>query len=87
MSLSSASESSPSESNAVEMSASSKAERPFDLVVLDLDGTILHLYHHAPVSDYVVSTIAAVQAAGIPVAIKPTVIKTTAEHKAVPPRH
>lgn len=44
-------------------------ERPFDLVVLDLDGTILQLYHHAPISDYVASTIAAVQAAGIPVTI------------------
>jgi Cof subfamily protein (haloacid dehalogenase superfamily) len=56
-------------SSASEMSASSRAERPFDLVVLDLDGTILQLYHHAPMSDYVIATIAAVQAAGIPVAI------------------
>lgn len=44
-------------------------ERPFDLVVLDLDGTILDLYRHAPISEAVISTIAAVQAAGIPVTI------------------
>src|SRR5687767_4239038 len=43
--------------------------RPFDLVVLDLDGTILDLYRHAPISEVVRSTIAAVQAAGIPVTI------------------
>lgn len=43
--------------------------RPFDLVVLDLDGTILDLYHHAPISQKVATTIAAVQAAGIPVTI------------------
>jgi Cof subfamily protein (haloacid dehalogenase superfamily) len=43
--------------------------RPFDLIVLDLDGTILDLYRHAPISDRVASTIAAVQAAGIPVTI------------------
>jgi Cof subfamily protein (haloacid dehalogenase superfamily) len=42
---------------------------PFDLVVLDLDGTILDLYRHAPISDAVASAIAAVQAAGIPVTI------------------
>ncbi len=45
------------------------AARPFDLVVLDLDGTILDLYRHAPISEAVASTIAAVQAAGIPVTI------------------
>lgn len=44
-------------------------ERPFDLVVLDLDGTILDLYRHAPISEAVIETIAAVQAAGIPVTI------------------
>src|SRR5687768_17122773 len=43
--------------------------RPFDLVVLDLDGTILDLYRHAPISEAVASAIAAVQAAGIPVTI------------------
>lgn len=42
---------------------------PFDLVVLDLDGTILDLYRHAPLSETVIATIAAVQAAGIPVTI------------------
>jgi Cof subfamily protein (haloacid dehalogenase superfamily) len=45
------------------------AARPFDLVVLDLDGTILDLYRHLPISDAVASAIAAVQAAGIPVTI------------------
>jgi Cof subfamily protein (haloacid dehalogenase superfamily) len=39
------------------------------LVVLDLDGTILDLYHHRPISQVVQSAIAAVQAAGIPVTI------------------
>lgn len=43
--------------------------RPFDLVVLDLDGTVQDLYHHAPVSTPVKRAIAAVQAAGIPVTI------------------
>ncbi len=43
--------------------------RPFDLVVLDLDGTILDLYHHKPISAAVQTAIAAVQAAGIPVTI------------------
>lgn len=43
--------------------------RPFDLVALDLDGTILDLYHHRPISRVVAETIAAVQAAGIPVTI------------------
>lgn len=42
---------------------------PFDLVVLDLDGTILDLYHHRPISAPVQAAIAAVQAAGIPVTI------------------
>lgn len=43
--------------------------RPFDLVALDLDGTILDLYHHRPISTAVASAIAAVQDAGIPVTI------------------
>jgi Cof subfamily protein (haloacid dehalogenase superfamily) len=43
--------------------------RPFDLVVLDLDGTIQDLYHHKPISDAVTRAIAAVQAAGIAVTI------------------
>lgn len=43
--------------------------RPFDLVALDLDGTILDLYHHRPISTAVAEAIAAVQAAGIPVTI------------------
>src|SRR4051812_14219743 len=42
---------------------------PFDLVILDLDGTILDLYRHAPISAAVMDAIAAVQAAGIPVTI------------------
>jgi Cof subfamily protein (haloacid dehalogenase superfamily) len=37
--------------------------------VLDLDGTILDLYRHTPVSPAVITAIAAVQAAGIPVTI------------------
>lgn len=45
------------------------ANHVFDLVVLDLDGTILDLYHHKPISGRVAQTIAAVQALGIPVAI------------------
>ena len=49
--------------------SSNTTGRPFDLVVLDLDGTILDLYRHAPISERVASTIAAVQAAGIPVTI------------------
>lgn len=43
--------------------------RPFDLVILDLDGTILDLYHAERVSPAVRSAVAAVQAAGIPVTI------------------
>jgi Cof subfamily protein (haloacid dehalogenase superfamily) len=39
------------------------------MVVLDLDGTILDLYRHAPISEAVASTIAAVQAAGVAVTI------------------
>ncbi len=44
-------------------------KRPFDLVILDLDGTILDLYHAGGISPRVRQTIAAVQAAGIPVTI------------------
>lgn len=43
--------------------------RPFDLVILDLDGTILDLYKSADFSPAVVSAVAAVQATGIPVTI------------------
>jgi Cof subfamily protein (haloacid dehalogenase superfamily) len=43
--------------------------RPFDLVILDLDGTILDPYKRATISDVVQETIAAVQAAGVPVTI------------------
>ena len=49
--------------------ANSNSMRPFDLVILDLDGTVQDLYHHAPISDVVEAAIAAVQAAGIPVTI------------------
>ncbi len=35
------------------------SERRFDLVVLDLDGTILDLYHHKPITPVVVDAIAA----------------------------
>lgn len=49
--------------------AADGSTRPFDLVILDLDGTVQDLYHHAPISDVVKSAIAAVQAAGIPVTI------------------
>ena len=44
-------------------------EKPFDLVALDLDGTILDLYHHKPISIAVREAIAAVQDAGIAVTI------------------
>lgn len=40
-----------------------------ELVILDLDGTILDLYRHAPVSKAVRAAIDAVQARGIPVTI------------------
>jgi Cof subfamily protein (haloacid dehalogenase superfamily) len=42
---------------------------PFDLVILDLDGTILDLYRAEQVSAAVRATVAAVQAAGVPVTI------------------
>ena len=43
--------------------------RPFDLVILDLDGTILNAYQRAPISPAVQAAIAEVQAAGIPLTI------------------
>ena len=43
--------------------------RSFDLVVLDLDGTILDPFRAAAIDAEVVATIAAVQAAGVPVTI------------------
>ena len=46
-----------------------KTTLPFDLVVLDLDGTILDLYHARTITPRVRQAIAAVQAAGIPVTI------------------
>lgn len=42
---------------------------PIDLVILDLDGTILDLYRPGPISAAVQGAIAAVQAAGVPVTI------------------
>jgi Cof subfamily protein (haloacid dehalogenase superfamily) len=42
---------------------------PFDLVILDLDGTILDLYHAEGISAAVRETIIAVQGVGIPVTI------------------
>ncbi len=45
------------------------ADKPFDLVALDLDGTILDLYDHKPFSALVRETIRAVQDAGVPVTI------------------
>lgn len=43
--------------------------RPFDLVVLDLDGTILNAYQRTRISEAVHDAIEAVQAAGVPVTI------------------
>ncbi len=43
--------------------------RPYDLVILDLDGTILNPYRHSGISAVVVETIRAVQASGVPVTI------------------
>lgn len=40
-----------------------------DLVIVDLDGTIIHPYKQADISPRVIQAIAAVQAAGIPVTI------------------
>ena len=42
---------------------------PFDLVILDLDGTIIDLFRHGAISARVQQTIAAVQATGVPVTI------------------
>ncbi len=42
---------------------------PFDLVILDLDGTIIDLFRHGAISARVQHAIAAVQAVGIPVTI------------------
>ncbi|NJN82377.1 MAG: HAD-IIB family hydrolase, partial [Caldilineaceae bacterium] len=42
---------------------------PYDLVILDLDGTILDLYHANKIPESVRLAISAVQAAGIPVTI------------------
>lgn len=43
--------------------------RPFDLVILDLDGTILDPYKRATISPGVQAAIAGVQAAGVPLTI------------------
>ena len=43
--------------------------RQFDLVILDLDGTIINAYQRLPISQAVHDTIAAVQAAGVIVTI------------------
>lgn len=43
--------------------------RPFDLVILDLDGTILNQYKRAPISPAVQAAIRDVQAAGVPLTI------------------
>ena len=43
--------------------------RPYDLVILDLDGTILNPYRHSGISPVVAETIRAVQASGVPVTI------------------
>ena len=51
------------------MACMRKETRPFDLVVLDLDGTILDLFRHTAITPRVQATIARVQAAGIPVTI------------------
>ena len=45
------------------------SQRPFDLVVLDLDGTILDKQFEKGFSPAVIEAIAAVQAAGVPVTI------------------
>lgn len=45
------------------------ANKPFDLVVLDLDGTILHPYQATEITPRVIDAIARVQAAGVPVTI------------------
>jgi Cof subfamily protein (haloacid dehalogenase superfamily) len=47
----------------------SESNKPFDLVVLDLDGTIIHPYRATGVTPRVVDVVARVQAAGVPVTI------------------
>lgn len=44
-------------------------DKPFDLVILDLDGTVLDPYKSADFTPAVIDTVAAVQASGIPVTI------------------
>ena len=41
-------------------------EKPFDLVALDLDGTILDLYHHKPISIAVREAIARCRTRALP---------------------
>jgi Cof subfamily protein (haloacid dehalogenase superfamily) len=43
--------------------------QPFDLVIIDLDGTIIDPYESGEISPRVVEIVAAVQAAGVPVTI------------------
>ncbi len=45
------------------------SQKNFDLVILDLDGTIIDLYRPGGISPFVLQTIADVQAAGVPVTI------------------
>jgi Cof subfamily protein (haloacid dehalogenase superfamily) len=45
------------------------SEKPFDLVIVDLDGTIIHPYEASEISPRVIETVAAVQAMGVPVTI------------------
>ncbi len=47
----------------------SSRQRPFDLVILDLDGTILNPYEQSGISAAVAAAIRDVQAAGVPVTI------------------
>ena len=44
-------------------------QKEIKLVVLDLDGTILNLYRHTPISPAVIKAVGAIQARGIPVTI------------------
>lgn len=57
----------PNESTHLRAAPATATARPFDLVILDLDGTILR--HDATISAGVARTIADVQAAGVPVTI------------------
>ncbi len=45
------------------------ANKPFDLVVLDLDGTIIHPYRATGITPRVIDTVDRVQATGVPVTI------------------